>query len=299
MRQPSIRPRSDWGADLPARGSLQAEEDVRFLLVHHTASANAGPDASVTALRGFYAFHTGPEKGWPDIAYNFLIDSGGQIWEGRTGSLAGPVRGDATGGSQGHALLCCFIGDFTSVAPTPAAVDAMTQLLAWLADRYAVSLAEGATVTFTSRGSNRWPAGASVTTPTISGHRDMSQTSCPGDTAYAMLDSTIRPGARSLLAAASPTPTPTSSPTPPPEPTATPTPNLTPSASPEPTTSGPSATPAVASKTAPPDEGWPWPATVGGAVGAATLAGLGWVLRRRMVAGDNLNPESSGADQGD
>ena len=60
-------------------------------------------------------------------------------------------------------------------------------MLAWLAGRDLVSLADGATTTFVSRGSNRWPAGTTVTTPTIAGHRDMSYTACPGDTLYPLL----------------------------------------------------------------------------------------------------------------
>jgi hypothetical protein len=78
----------------------------------------------------------------------------------------------------------CFIGDFTGEAPTAAALAAGTRTLAWRAQRYGVSTAPGATVNFTSRGSNRWPAGAAVTTATIAGHRDMSTTACPGNAFY-------------------------------------------------------------------------------------------------------------------
>ena len=179
-----IRPRSDWGADLPPTGELEREE-VRFLLVHHTASANDyGPDEVVTKLRAWFGYHTSPDKGWPDLAYNFMVDRFGVVWEGRTGSLAGPVRAAATGGSQGFAQLACFIGEFTASPPTEAARSSMLRLLAMLADRYAVDTSPGAKVSFTSRGSNRWPAGADVTTSTIAGHRDMSMTACPGDVVY-------------------------------------------------------------------------------------------------------------------
>ena len=134
-------------------------------------------------LAAMYRFHTG-EKGWPDIAYNFLVDREGGVWEGRAGSLAGPVAADASGGSQGFAQLVCFIGDFTGELPTAAALAAGTRTLAWLAQRYGVSTAVGATVSFASRGSNRWPAGSGVTTATIAGHRDMSTTACPGNAFY-------------------------------------------------------------------------------------------------------------------
>ena len=159
-------------------------EEVRFLLVHHTAENTEHTAAQVPRiLAAMYAFHTGP-KGWHDIAYNFLVDREGGVWEGRAGSLAGPVAADATGGSQGFDQLVCFIGDFTSVMPTPAALDAGNRTLAWLAQRYSIDTSAGAKVTFVSRGSNKWPAGARVTTSTIAGHREMSTTACPGNAFY-------------------------------------------------------------------------------------------------------------------
>jgi len=157
---------------------------VRFLLVHHTASPNDYDEAgAVDQMRGFYGYHTG-DKGWPDVAYNFFVDRFGVVYEARTGSLEAPIKGDATGGSQGFALLCCFVGDLTTTAPTLPATTSMVKLLAWLADEYAIDTSPGATTTFVSRGSNRHPAGTTVTAATISGHRDMSQTTCPGDACY-------------------------------------------------------------------------------------------------------------------
>ncbi len=190
--RPDIRPRSDWAGDDNPPGQLEVEDDVRFLLVHHTASTNDyGPDDVVDQLLGFHRFHTGPEKGWPDIAYNFLIDRFGGIWEGRAGSADGPVRGDATGGSQGYALLCSLIGDHAAQPVTDAARTSLVQLLAWLGATYEVDTAPGAMVSFPSRGSSRWPAETEVVARTISGHRDMSTTTCPGDQAYALLETDI------------------------------------------------------------------------------------------------------------
>ena len=186
--RPAIEPRASWGADLPVTGEIVAEEDVRFLLVHHTASTNDyGPDEVVDQIRGFHRFHTGPEKGWPDVAYNFFVDRFGGIWEARAGSLAGPVRGDATGGSQGFALLCSLIGDHSQVPVSTEAAASLIALLAWLGERHGITTEPGATIDFVSRGSNRWSAGTPVTAATISGHRDMSQTSCPGEFAYGLV----------------------------------------------------------------------------------------------------------------
>ena len=189
-----VLPRSAWAGDLPA-GPVTPEPDVRMLVVHHTVDGNAhGPDDVVTLLRRIHAFHTGPDKGWPDVAYNFFVDRFGRVWEGRAGSLAGPVAGDATGGNQGFDQKCAFLGDHRTEPPTPAAADAMANLLALLADRHALDVTPGAMATFESRGSNLHPAGSTVTIPTITGHRSVSRTACPGDAGMALVTDVL-PGA--------------------------------------------------------------------------------------------------------
>jgi hypothetical protein len=179
-----IFPRDAWGADLPP-GPI-APETPSFLLVHHTASPNSYREAR-EVIRSTYHFQTGPAKGWSDVCYQFFVGRDGDVWEGRAGALTRPVEADATGGSQGWAQLVCLLGDFSSVAPTSAAIDSLVLLLEWIARRDDIDIADGATTTFTSRGSQRWSAGTIVTTPTISAHRDMSYTLCPGDPVIAML----------------------------------------------------------------------------------------------------------------
>ena len=168
--------------------------------MHHTASAN-GADP-IGTMRGVYSFHTSSEKGWPDVAYNFFIDQDGVVYEARTGSFAGPVEASATGGNQGFAQLVCLLGDFTSQNPTDAALASLNSTLAWLADRYSLDTSPDAQTTFTSRGSNRWSEGTVVTASTISGHRDMSQTACPGDTFYPYLVENVQREVHELRAAA-------------------------------------------------------------------------------------------------
>lgn len=78
-----VRPRADWAQGLVATGELQQEDpqDVKFLLVHHTASGNRYDPEDVPGLiRSYYALHTGPDKNWPDVAYNFFVDRFGTIW---------------------------------------------------------------------------------------------------------------------------------------------------------------------------------------------------------------------------
>jgi hypothetical protein len=199
-----ILPRSAWAQGLEPTGPMMAET-VQFLLVHHTAGPTQYDlDFVPGHLRDIYEFHTGPQKGWPDVCYNFFVDRFGRVWEGRAGSLAGPVTADATGGSQGFAQLVCLLGDFTSVMPTPEAILALQRTLAWLADREGIDTSADATTTFVSRGSNRWPAGTSITTPTIAGHRDMSSTECPGNTFYPYVHTELQAAVHALRGAPAP-----------------------------------------------------------------------------------------------
>lgn len=239
----TIQPRSSWGSDRPPKGPLHPE-DVRFLIVHHSASRNGHTSADVPEiLRGWFDYHTGPAKGWNDVAYNFVIDSEGAIWEARQGSLDGPVAGDATGGNQGFSQLVCVIGDYDTAQPTPASLSSLVVLLAWLADRYGVSTTPESTVTFTSEGSNKWPSGTSVTTRTITGHRTMSKTSCPGDNLNAYVEGALMTDVQAVRTGGSFTPT-TQSTSPP---TTSP-----PTTSPPTTTPASSTTSAHATSTQPP-----------------------------------------------
>lgn len=55
-----VRPRADWAGDLAPTGSLPPEDDVRFLLVHHSVSRNDYAAADVPSMiRSFYSAHTG------------------------------------------------------------------------------------------------------------------------------------------------------------------------------------------------------------------------------------------------
>lgn len=187
-----VLPRDAWGSDLPPRRAIEPET-VQFLLVHHTASSNTYPAGGARdVIRSAYAFHTSAAKGWADVCYEFFIDHDGVVYEGRAGALDGPVRADATGGSQGFAQLVCLVGDFTATDPTAAMTDSLVNVLAWLAGRYGIDTSAGALTTFVSRGSQKFKAGVEVTTPTIAGHRDMSYTECPGDHVYATVNGGLR-----------------------------------------------------------------------------------------------------------
>jgi len=188
----TIYPREAWAGKLRARRPLQPEPEVKFLLVHHSAGTTVYSKAQVpSVIRNIFLFHTGTRKAWPDTCYNFFVDRYGQAWEGRSGSLAGPVMADATGGSQGFAQLVCLLGDFDKTEPTEEMMNGLSRLLGWLGERYDIKLDQKQTVSFISRGSNKWKKGVRVKARPISGHRDMGQTACPGKNVYPLLARTV------------------------------------------------------------------------------------------------------------
>ena len=63
-------------------------------------------------------------KGWPDIAYNFLVGEDGRAYEGRGWDKAGAH----TLGYNENAVAVCVIGDFTGTSPNQAASDAVANI---------------------------------------------------------------------------------------------------------------------------------------------------------------------------
>ena len=273
--------RPTWAGDDRPPGVVADEPDVRVLVVHHTVNRNDYAEADVVGLlRDIHVFHTGPSKGWPDIAYNFIVDRFGRVWETRSGSIDRPVAGDATGGSQGFDQKCAFLGDHGTEPPSAAAATAMVGLLAFLADRSDVDTTPGATTAFVSRGSNRHPSGSTVTSATITGHRTLSSTACPGDAAFALVRDRFPGEVTARRVGAAPAPSQPASPTPSstsPSSHATAPPSTTAPA----TTSSPAPSHANGPTPVPADQPPDW--FVGGAAagaGAVLLGGL-LVLRSR------------------
>lgn len=230
VSQPNVVSRSEWGADESLRDATYATKPSSFqavqkLIVHHTGDdPTAIPPSPEEHIRAIYRFHTG-SRGFSDIGYNFLVSGDGRVFEGRyartyafgeepTGEdvsgrvITGAHASNYNSGTVGIAVL----GNFTSVDPPMAAISALTDLLAWEADRHAID----------PLGSSAYDNPSSSTDtprvfPNIAGHRDVGSTECPGGRLYAMLPS-IRQQVAAKVAAgsAAPSPGPTGPPTPPP-----------------------------------------------------------------------------------
>lgn len=161
---------------------------VRAGIIHHSATGNNyAPHESAAIVRSIFAFH-GQTRGWGDIAYNALVDKHGQVFEGRFGGLDKPVKGSHTGGFNKDTWAVCLIGDYGKDVPTSAQLRSVGRLLGW---RLALDGVDPkGTVALTSSGGayTRFPQGVTRTLPSIFTHRDVGDTACPGNAAYAFLD---------------------------------------------------------------------------------------------------------------
>lgn len=188
--QPTIRPRSDWTSRGWASGNSgcgngpSVASRLDHAVIHHTASTNSYTAAQVPGLiEGIRLYHTS-SLGWCDIAYNFVVDRFGGIWQGRAGDISQPVIGGHAKGFNTNSVGVTLLGQFepgaspASAAPTTAMMDSTARLLAWKLRLHGLS--PTGTTTVVSGGSTRYAAGVSVTLPIINSHQETSTTACPG-----------------------------------------------------------------------------------------------------------------------
>ncbi|CAL8264769.1 N-acetylmuramoyl-L-alanine amidase [Gadus morhua] len=160
MECPPIVPRCMWQA-APYRGTpTLLAPPLGFLYVHHT-STPAAPCLSfkhcAEDMRAMQRFHQ-DVRGWDDIGYSFVAGSDGSLYEGRGWKL----QGAHTLGHNAVGYGVAFIGDYSSALPVDGA-------LALVRDRLA-----GCAVA----------TAALVANYTVHGHRQLVNTSCPGDALY-------------------------------------------------------------------------------------------------------------------
>lgn len=175
--QPAIADRAAWGADEQiVGGEPTIRPTVRNAFVHHTVNGNGYSEAEAAGVvRGIQRYHVG--RGWDDIGYNFLIDRFGTIYEGRVGGIEEAVQGAQAGGFNAASTGVAIIGDLSKTAASAATVEALTELLAWKLDLHHADVLGRLQVE--SGGSSRYAEGVVVELDRLSGHRDVSTTTCP------------------------------------------------------------------------------------------------------------------------
>ena len=85
-------------------------------------------------MRALYAWYT-LGLHYSDMAYNFLVDRYGRLYEGRAGGMDRNVLGGHTAGFNQNTFAVSAIGNFDTYKPTTAEADAMVssiaRLMAW------------------------------------------------------------------------------------------------------------------------------------------------------------------------
>ena len=124
---------------------------VKGVVVHHGGVREA--PAGVAAVLAFERHHM-DERGWNAIAYNWLVDEAGVIYEGRGAG----VGGGATRGWNSRTESICYTQWGGDALP-----QAAKKSIRWLVDDVAYRYGDGL-----------W----------VKAHRDFSSTTCPGDVLY-------------------------------------------------------------------------------------------------------------------
>ncbi len=188
---PRLITRAEWNAQ-PFRGTPAnlASPSYDLLTWHHAAGYSAETqDEGEAQMRAMQDLHQNV-RGWSDIGYQFAIDRGGRLYQGRpfrdnsTSLSQVPVlaRGAHVGGHNtgniGVVIMGCYHppeGSFCEQEITPAAFNTYITLFSFLSERYGVA-------------------------PTmIRGHRDFSSTACPGDNNYVLIPQLITDVAALLM----------------------------------------------------------------------------------------------------
>jgi uncharacterized protein with LGFP repeats len=195
---PRLISRPGWGANEAIRRAPPSyARNIQLAIVHHTAGSNSyTASQSAAIVRGIELYHV-QGNGWNDIGYNFLVDKYGQVFEGRYGGVDRNVIGAHAEGFNTGSVGVALIGTYQTTAPTTAEKTALVNLLAWRLDLAHVDPLS--TLTFTSGGDARFPAGTPVFLRAVSGHRDTGFTTCPGAVLYAQLGALARQAATTGL----------------------------------------------------------------------------------------------------
>ncbi|MFX1250111.1 MAG: N-acetylmuramoyl-L-alanine amidase [Promethearchaeota archaeon] len=172
--------------------------NVSHIIIHHTATPNDETNWTQRVWNIWY-YHANQtpmdedgdgdvdSRGWGDIGYNYLIDPDGTIYEGRAGGDnvigAYECEGDVVGAhAYGHnygTMGVAFIGTYIDTEPTLEALNSAVSLIAWKCAQRDIN----------PLGKGRDYVGKEY--HFIAGHRDVGETTCPGDMLYDLLP-TIR-----------------------------------------------------------------------------------------------------------
>ena len=132
---------------------------TEVIVIHHAGFPEGDKDSSAEDIHKFHQ----ETNGWAGIGYHYVIRKDGTIEQGRRPLAVGAHAYQHNKNSVG----ICVAGNFNLAKPQAAQLDSLKLLTAWLCQRYKLN-----------------PMSKGV----IVGHRDLNDTSCPGDNLYKKLD---------------------------------------------------------------------------------------------------------------
>ena len=160
-QDPAVVAVADWGGTPPDPSKARRHTITHITLHHQGEPYQAGTDPR-QYLRNLQSWSRNT-KGWLDIPYHYIIDLEGKTYAGRDIAYAGDTNTEYD--PSGHALIE-VVGNFEEVEPNQAQLDAVVAVMAMLAKKYGVPVAN------------------------IASHRDHSNnTVCPGANLYRYVQS--------------------------------------------------------------------------------------------------------------
>lgn len=132
-------------------------------IVHHAESTiPTSLDVAMQSLRNIHAFHQGPDRKWPGIAYHravwnehyFLLRSRSKNGWHTGGMDISPKNG--IGDANDHGMACVLLGTYTHVAPSARTLQTVAEGKQWEESQIGYELR-------------------------LNGHQDYVATACPGE----------------------------------------------------------------------------------------------------------------------
>ena len=160
-----VIPRRDWTTHRPNFSDIRLMNGISRLTVHHTGW-NLNTDAwkpTAVDLENIRSFHAGTkttDRQWADIAYHFVIDRAGRVWQARPLVYQGAHAKD----HNEHNLGICLLGNFDVQSPAAAQLWSLSTFIPFLRNLY------------------------SIAPDQIFTHRELRETACPGKILQSYMD---------------------------------------------------------------------------------------------------------------
>ncbi len=140
---------------------LETRSATNFLVIHHTGSgAQNNRDFSAEEIHGWHL-----NNGWAGIGYHYVVRKDGTVEQGRPHWTVGSHAYGRNRESIGIQLS----GDFTVEAPTTDQIESTALLIANICTDY----------------------GLPIDRQHVFGHREVGESSCPGDVLFGLLDEIV------------------------------------------------------------------------------------------------------------